>query len=152
MDDSRFSFDAPRASWDGYLIGKACPRFSPMVSIHCDKVLVEEEEEGEEEVVNLESGGGGGGEHYPGDSDQTKHYYSVRRRRSFDRSNSRRKSMVIGDIDELRVISNAKVSPATTELFFGAKVLIIEEDLRGANLNPKNNGIVHSNCTTTSFF
>ncbi|CAL5202470.1 unnamed protein product [Lathyrus oleraceus] len=148
VDDSRFSFDAPRASWDGYLIGKACPRFSPMVAINGDRVLVEEEEEGEEEVVNLESGGGG--EHYPGGSDQTKHYYSDRRRRSFDRSNSRRKSMVIGDVDELRVISNAKVSPATTELFYGAKVLITEEDLRGANLNPKNNGIVHSDCTTGS--
>ncbi|XP_058782128.1 protein OCTOPUS-like [Vicia villosa] len=151
VDDSRFSFDAPRASWDGYLIGKTCPRFSPMVAINGDRVLVEEEEEGEEEeeVVNLESGGVGGG-HYPGGSDETKHYYSDRRRRSFDRSNSRRKSIVIGDVDELRVISNAKVSPATTELFYGAKVLITEEDLKGAKLNPKNNVSVHSDCTTGS--
>ncbi|CAI8584993.1 unnamed protein product [Vicia faba] len=118
-----------------------------MVAINGDRVLVEEEEEGEEEeVVNLESGG----EHYPGGSDETKHYYSDRRRRSFDRSNSRRKSMVIGDVDELRVISNAKVSPATTELFYGAKVLITEEDLKGAKLNPRNNVSVHSDCTTGS--
>lgn len=152
VDDSRFSFDAPRASWDGYLIGKSCSRFSPMVAINGDKVLVEEEEEEEgEEVVNLEGsgGGGGGGEHFPGGSAQTKHYYSDRRRRSFDRSNSRRKSVVIGD-DELRVISNAKVSPATTELFYGAKVLITEEDLRDANLKPKNNVIVDTTTGSAS--
>lgn len=146
VDDSRYSFDAPRASWDGYLIGKACPRFSPMLTVNGvsdDRVLVEEEEEvevEEEEGVNLERGG----EHFPGGSAQTKHYYSDRRRRSFDRSNSRRKS-VMGDVDELRVISNAKVSPATTELFYGAKVLITEKDLRDANLKPKNNN-VHSDC------
>jgi hypothetical protein len=154
VDDSRFSFDAPRASWDGYLIGKSCSRFSPMVAINGDKVLVEEEEDEEEgegeEVVNLEgSGGGGGGEHFPGGSAQTKHYYSDRRRRSFDRSNSRRKSVVIGD-DELRVISNAKVSPATTELFYGAKVLITEEDLRDAKLKPKNNVIVDTTTGSAS--
>ncbi|PNX97622.1 hypothetical protein L195_g020853 [Trifolium pratense] len=151
VDDSRFSFDAPRASWDGYLIGKSCSRFSPMVAINGDGVLVEEEEDEEEgeEVVNLEGSGVGGGEHYPGGSAQTKHYYSDRRRRSFDRSNSRRKSVVIGD-DELRVISNAKVSPATTELFYGAKVLITEEDLRDANLKPKNNVIVDSTTGSAS--
>ncbi|RDX88114.1 UPF0503 protein, chloroplastic, partial [Mucuna pruriens] len=131
VDDSRFSFDAPRASWDGYLIGKAYPRVSPMVGVG-DRVLVEEEEEGE---VSLENGE----ECCPGGSAQTKHYYSDwhRRRRSFDRSNSRRKS-TMGDVDELRVISNAKVSPATSELFYGAKVLITENDLRDVNLKPLN--------------
>lgn len=93
-----------------------------------DRVLVEEEEEGD---VSLENGE----EFCPGGSAQTKHYYSDwhRRRRSFDRSNSRRKS-IMGDVDELRVISNAKVSPATTELFYGAKVLITENGLRDVNL------------------
>ncbi|KAL2332947.1 hypothetical protein Fmac_014160 [Flemingia macrophylla] len=136
LDDSRFSFEAPRASWDGYLIGKAYPRVSPMVCVG-DRVLVEEEEEEEEEEgeVSLENGD----ECCPGGSAQTKHYYSDwhRRRRSFDRSNSRRKS-IMGDVDELRVISNAKVSPATTELFYGAKVLITENDLRDANFKPLN--------------
>ncbi|TKY47138.1 UPF0503 protein [Spatholobus suberectus] len=132
LDDSRFSFEAPRASWDGYLIGKAYPRVSPMVRVG-DRVLVEEEEDGE---VSLENNGG---ECFPGGSAQTKHYYSDwhRRRRSFDRLNSRRKSMM-GDVDELRVISNAKVSPATSELFYGAKVLITENDLRDVNLKPIN--------------
>ena len=92
----------------------------------------EEEEEGEESLEN-------GEECCPGGSAQTKHYYSNwhRRRRSFDRSNSRRKSSM-GEVDELRAISNAKVSPATTELFYGAKVLITENDLRDANLKPIN--------------
>jgi len=127
VDGSRFSFEAPRASWDGYLIGKAYPRVSPMVRVG-DRVLVEEEEEGH---VSL----GNGEECCPGGSAQTKHYYSDwhRRRRSFDRSNSRRKS-IMGEVDELRVISNAKVSPATTELFYGAKVLITENGLRDVNL------------------
>ncbi|KAG4923667.1 UPF0503 protein, chloroplastic [Glycine soja] len=133
VDDSRFSFEAPRASWDGYLIGKAYPRVSRMVRVG-DRVLLEEEEEeeGEESLEN-------GEECCPGGSAQTKHYYSNwhRRRRSFDRSNSRRKSLM-GEVDELRAISNAKVSPATTELFYGAKVLITENDLRDANLKPIN--------------
>ena len=127
VDDSRFSFEPHRASWDGSLIGKAYPRVSPMVRVG-DKVLVEEEEEGD---MTLEKGE----ECCPGGSAQTKHYYSDwhRRRRSFDVSNSRRK-LIMGDVDELRVISNAKVSPATTELFYGAKVLITENGLRDVNL------------------
>ncbi|XP_020211784.1 protein OCTOPUS [Cajanus cajan] len=131
LDGSRFSFEAPRASWDSYLIGKGYPRVSPMVRVG-DRVLVEEEEE--------EAGLENGEECCPGGSAQTKHYYSDwhRRRRSFDRSNSRRKS-IMADVDELRVISNAKVSPATTELFYGAKLLITENDLKDANLKALDN-------------
>ncbi|XP_057431925.1 protein OCTOPUS-like [Lotus japonicus] len=147
VDDPRFSFEAPRASWDGYLIGKTYPRLSPMVPFNGvvdGMVLVEEEEEEEEEEVNLENGEG----HCPGGSAETMHYYSDRRRRSFDTSNSRRK-MVTGDnVDDLRVVSNAKVSPATTELFYGAKVLITENDLRDANLKSRNS--VQSDCVIAS--
>ncbi|OIV92021.1 hypothetical protein TanjilG_20178 [Lupinus angustifolius] len=130
--DPRFSFEVSRASWDGYLIGKACPRFSPMIRVNGvvddNRVLVEEEEE---EGMNLASVG----EHCPGGSVQTKDYYSDSHgKKSFDRSNSRRKPSM-ADVDELRVISNAKVSPATTELFYGAKVLITENDLGNGNLN-----------------
>ncbi|KAE9591141.1 hypothetical protein Lalb_Chr20g0115031 [Lupinus albus] len=140
--DPRFSFEVSRASWDGYLIGKACPRFSPMIhvsgAVDDNRVLVEEEEE---EGMNLESVG----EHCPGGSVQTKDYYlDSHVKRSFDRSNSRRKPSM-ADVDELRVISNAKVSPTTTELFYGAKVLISENDLGNGNLN---NG--RSDCVTGS--
>ncbi|KAI4305181.1 hypothetical protein L6164_028564 [Bauhinia variegata] len=135
MEESRFSFDGHRASWDGYLIGKAHPRLSPMVSLVEDvnvpnsdnRVLVEEKPSSES----------------PGGSTQTKDYYSdvlswQRRRRSFDRSNSHQKP-AIADVDELKVISNAKVSPATTELFYGAKLLITEKELMENGLKSRNN-------------
>ncbi|CAL0309675.1 unnamed protein product [Lupinus luteus] len=140
--DPRFSFEVSRASWDGYLIGKACPRFSPMIRVNGavddNRVLVEEDEE---EGMNLESVE----EHCPGGSVQTKDYYSDSHgKRSFDRSNSRRKPSM-ADVDELRAVSNAKVSPATTELFYGAKVLIAENDLGNGHLNN-----VQSDCVTGS--
>ncbi|KAE9594143.1 hypothetical protein Lalb_Chr18g0050681 [Lupinus albus] len=137
--DPQFSFEARQASWEGYLIGKACP-FSPMVHVNGvlddNRVLVEEEE-----GVNLESVG----EHCPGGSVQTKDYYSDSHgRRSFDKSNSRRK-LPTADVDDLRVVSNAKVSPATTELFYGAKVLVTKKDLGDGNMNT-----VQSECVIAS--
>lgn len=116
VDVARYSFDEPRASWDGYFIGKAYPRLvTPMVSV--------------DERMS------------PGGSAQTKDYYSEsmstslqRRRRSFDHSNSHRKGGGV-EFDELKLVSNAKVSPASTELFYGAKLLIAEEeeDLKDTN-------------------
>lgn len=111
VDVRRYSFDEPRASWDGYLIGKAYPRLvTPMLSL--------------DERMS------------PGGSAQTKDYYSEsmstslqRRRRSFDHSNLHRKGGG-AEFDELKLVSNAnaKVSPASTELFYGAKLLIAEEE------------------------
>lgn len=116
VDVARYSFDEPRASWDGYFIGKAYPRLvTPMVSV--------------DERMS------------PGGSAQTKDYYSEsmstslqRRRRSFDHSNLHRKGGGV-EFDELKLVSNAKVSPASTELFYGAKLLIAEEeeDLKDTN-------------------
>ncbi|KAB1225772.1 hypothetical protein CJ030_MR1G005297 [Morella rubra] len=117
IDVARYSFDEPRASWDGYLIGKAYPRLTPMLSVGQRKNLVKEEEE-----------------RSPGGSLQTKNYYSEtmslqRRRRSFDRSNSHWKGGV-AEFEDLKVVpnANAKVSPASTELFYGAKLLIARGD------------------------
>lgn len=134
---SRFSFDAPRASWDGYLIGnKPSHRLSPMVSVVEDEkhnVLIEENN-------NVDRSFG------PGGSVQTKDYYSCRR--SFDRSNSHRRKS-ISEVDELKLISNAKVSPATTELFYGAKLLITEKELMGhRNVNSLSD--VQSDCASGS--
>ncbi|KAF7816068.1 UPF0503 protein [Senna tora] len=142
VDDSRISFDVPRASWDGYLIGKACPRLSPMISVVEDanvSVNVIENSISNEEKLNLESTG----EPNPGGSAQTQDYYSEslswqRRRRSFDRSSSHRRP-AIPEVDELKLISNAKVSPATTELFYGAKLLITEKDLKDSDLKSPSN-------------
>ncbi|CAL0301712.1 unnamed protein product [Lupinus luteus] len=138
--DPRFSFEACRASLEGYLIGKACPRFSAMVHVNGvldeNRVLVEEED-----GVNLEIVG----EHCPGGLVQTNDYYSDSHgRRSFDKSNSLRK-LPMAYADDLRVVSNAKVSPAMTEFFYGAKVLITEKDLGDGNMN-----IVQSECVMAS--
>lgn len=144
LDDSRYSFDEPRASWDGYLIGKTYPRLTPMVSvleegkfsaIGCEKNDPSDEAEGS--PMNV-------GDKIPGGSAQTKDYYmdslsSVRRRKSFDRSSSHRKG-TSADFDDLKLVSNAKVSPATTELFYGAKVLITEKDLNDSRSKATRDG------------
>ncbi|CAB4284667.1 unnamed protein product [Prunus armeniaca] len=118
FDDPRYSFDEPRASWDGYLIGRTFPRMPTMVSVvedapvvhvsRCDAQIPVEEppmNSIEEETV-------------PGGSAQTRDYYSdssSRRRKSLDRSNSIRKTAaaVVAEIDEMKSVSNAKVSPTT---------------------------------------
>ncbi|XP_015896911.3 protein OCTOPUS [Ziziphus jujuba] len=131
LDDSRYSFDEPRASWDGYLIGRVYPRLNPMVS------LVEDAKLSGSESENWVSDG----ERSPGDSSaRTKSYYSESlpsqrsSTRSFERSNSLHTRGMMAEVDDLKMISNAKVSPATTELFYGAKVLITETDLKDSKL------------------
>ncbi|KAE9596027.1 hypothetical protein Lal_00030845 [Lupinus albus] len=141
--NSRISFDAPRASWDGYLVGnKVSHGLSPMISVVEDenhKVLIQENDN----VNNVAS-------FSPGGSTQTQDYYSWRR--GFDRSNSHRRKS-IADIDELKLMSsNAKVSPATTELFYGAKLLITEKELMDRNVNLKSLSDVKSDCVPRSAF
>ncbi|KAM2614224.1 hypothetical protein TB2_028877 [Malus domestica] len=104
-DPGRISLDEPRASWDGYLGPRAPhPRLTPMVSV------VEES-----------------WERNPGGSAQTKDYYNSQRRRSFERPSFDRSTTA--EVDELKLGSNARVSPATSELFYGAKLLITEKEL-----------------------
>ncbi|TKY56439.1 UPF0503 protein [Spatholobus suberectus] len=116
IDAGRISFDCPRASWDGCLLGRSCSRLSPMVSLDEDVNSNDSNGNGNNNGLDLESSGDG--------------------RRSFgviDRSNSRRRQS-IGGLDELKLMSNAnanananaKVSPAT---FYGAKLLITEKEL-----------------------
>ncbi|XP_030447648.1 protein OCTOPUS-like [Syzygium oleosum] len=144
VDEVRCSFDEPRASWDGYLVGRSYqyPRLNPMVSFLEDvkvidigfknRVLVEDKLK----VVNEEGG------RSPGGSVQTRDYYkepfcSQRRRRSFERLNSTRKGSLV-DVDDVKLVSNMKISPASTELFYGAKLLIAEEELRGSSSKSSN--------------
>lgn len=105
FDDSRFSFDEPRASWDGYLMGRTTTPFAkvPIASMV------------EDHPLTMDSINGGS---LPGGSAQTRDYYSdSRRRKSLDRSNSIRKTAaaVVAEIDELKSISTAKVSPAIVD-------------------------------------
>ncbi|XP_038901013.1 protein OCTOPUS [Benincasa hispida] len=137
LDDSRYSFDEPRASWDGYLIGKTYPRITPMVSVLEEAKFSGTGFEKDDPSDEAEGSPMNVGDKIPGGSAQTKDYYmdslsSLRRRKSFDRSCSHRKG-ASGDFDDLKLISNAKVSPATTELFYGAKVLITEKDLNNSH-------------------
>ncbi|CAL0317792.1 unnamed protein product [Lupinus luteus] len=138
-NNSRLSFDAPRASWDGYLIGnKASHRLSPMISVV--------EDENHRVLVVQNTGNSNVASFSPGGSAQTQDYYSCRR--SFDRSNSHRRKS-IAEVDELKLMSsNAKVSPATTELFYGAKLLITEKELMDRNV--KSLSDVQSDCVPES--
>ncbi|KAF2306353.1 hypothetical protein GH714_016970 [Hevea brasiliensis] len=122
FDDPRYSFDEPRASWDGYLIGRTFPRMPTMVSVV------------EDAPVNV----------------VLRDYYSdssSRRRRSFDRSNSIRKTAaaVVAEIDELKhehasassaaaSAANAKVSPATVDYFLAPKLVVPDRDSNSNSL------------------
>lgn len=137
LDDYRYSFDEPRASWDGYLMGRAAyPRLSPMLSVVEDAKLSDGESENWTSS-NAKESSAEDGERSPGGSAQTKDYYSEslsRRRRSLDCPNSLYRKGGLAEVDDLKPISNAKVSPATMELFYGAKLLITDRDLRDAKL------------------
>ncbi|PIN02766.1 hypothetical protein CDL12_24719 [Handroanthus impetiginosus] len=150
FDDPRYSFDEPRASWDGYLIGRSFPRMAPMVSVMEDAPSGHVSRSDmqipvEEPSVNNE------GEGVPGGTAQTREYYSdssSRRRKSLDRSSSIRKTAaaVVAEIDELKMVSNAKVSPTTADSFHGAKVLG-ERDLR--DLRDSSSHSMRDDCSET---
>ncbi|TQE00947.1 hypothetical protein C1H46_013487 [Malus baccata] len=75
-------------------------------------------------------------ERSPRGSAQTKDYYNSQRRRSYERPSFDRS--LAAEVDELKLGSNARVSPATSELFYGAKLLITEKELMSSmGSNPK---------------
>ncbi|EFH39073.1 hypothetical protein ARALYDRAFT_497283 [Arabidopsis lyrata subsp. lyrata] len=122
LDASRISFEEPRASWDGCLIGKTYPKLIPLSSVTEDVKASPEKITGEKEDEEEKNN--------PGGTAQTRDYYlDSRRRRSFDRSS--RHGLL--EVDELKAISNAKVSPETVGLFHGAKLLVTERELRDSN-------------------
>ncbi|XP_010554924.1 PREDICTED: UPF0503 protein At3g09070, chloroplastic [Tarenaya hassleriana] len=100
LDAGRFSLDAGRISVDAGRVSVDDPRYSFDEDTH---VPVEEQP-----VMD---------ENTPGGSAQTREYYSdssSRRRKSLDRSSSVRKTaacVVAAEIDEVKTVSNAKVSP-----------------------------------------
>uniref|UniRef100_A0A7N0RHE0 Uncharacterized protein n=1 Tax=Kalanchoe fedtschenkoi TaxID=63787 RepID=A0A7N0RHE0_KALFE len=141
LDDSRYSFDEPRASWDGYLIGKTLPRQPPMLAVaedpppvaRIDAHIPVEEAPPHVAVAN-------GDETLPGGSAQTRDYYSdtsSRRRKSFERSNSLRKTAasVVAEIEEMKSVSNSKVSPTNADYANGPKLVMGDRELRDLSLN-----------------
>ncbi|KAJ7961293.1 hypothetical protein O6P43_016653 [Quillaja saponaria] len=139
FDDPRYSFDEPRASWDGYLIGKTFPRMPTMLSVVEDapvQVMRSDAQIPVEEPRNSINED----ESVPGGSAQTRDYYSdssSRRRKSLDRSSSIRKTAaaVVAEMDELKSVSNAKVTPTTVDYLNGPKLVLPDRDLRDSNSN-----------------
>ena len=140
FDDSRYSFDEPRASWDGNLIGRTFPRLAPMVSVVEDAPVPVPRSDNQIPVEEPRNSSVNEDDSIPGGSAQTRDYYSdssSRRRKSLDRSNSIRKTAaaVVAEIDEMKSVSNAKVSPATIDYFHGPKLIPADKDLRDSNSN-----------------
>lgn len=141
FDDSRYSFDEPRASWDGPLIGgRTFSRLAPMVSVVEDAPVHVLRSDNQIPVEEPRNSSVNEDESTPGGSAQTRDYYSdssSRRRKSLDRSNSIRKTAaaVVAEIDEMKSVSNAKVSPATIDYFHGPKLMPADKDLRDSNSN-----------------
>ncbi|CAH8306313.1 unnamed protein product [Eruca vesicaria subsp. sativa] len=118
VDAARISFEEPRASWDGCLIGKTYPKLIPLSSVTEDAKASPEKNHDEEDEE----------EKKPGGTAQTRDYYlDSRRRRSFDRVSSRHG--LVDVVDE----GKAKLSPESVGLFHGAKLLVTERELRDSN-------------------
>ncbi|KAI3837001.1 hypothetical protein MKW98_005334 [Papaver atlanticum] len=129
FDDPRHSWDEPRASWDGYLMGRMFPRIPPMVSVTEDAPApvhridnqIPVEEPFTDDITMA----------YPGGSFQTKDYYADSlKRKSLDRSNSVRK--MVAEVDEMKFVSNSKVSPANIDYF---NVTKLDRDSRESTSN-----------------
>ncbi|KAL2554753.1 hypothetical protein Fot_08372 [Forsythia ovata] len=122
FDDPRYSFDEPRASWDGHSIGRS---FLRMPSMSDTQIPVEGQ-------VMMTTNCASEFEGVPGGSVQTQEYYlhssSSRRRMSLDRSISicKTAAAVVAEMDEIKAVSNSRVSPANADYFHGAKVLMGE--------------------------
>ncbi|KAL1193145.1 Protein OCTOPUS [Cardamine amara subsp. amara] len=109
LDTARLSFEEPRASLDGCLIGKTTyPKLIPLSSVTEDVKALPEKISGVKDDEEEEE------EKKPGGTAQTRDYYlDSRRRRSFDRSS--RHGLL--EIDELKAISNVKnYKPESLEL------------------------------------
>lgn len=151
LDTGRMSFedpfDEPRASWDGYLIGRgaasaaaaAPPSFPrmPMMGSVVEDAPAPEVQRSDNQIPVEEPVPIGSDPPttmpmpmpMPGGSTQTRDYYTDsssslhRRRLSLERSNStRRIGTTSGESEETKWISNSKVSPATMDYFFINKI------------------------------
>lgn len=142
FDDPRYSFDEPRASWDGHSIGRSFPKMPSMVCVLEDApavpVLQSDMQIPVEGQVMMTTNCVEEFEGVPGGSAQTQEYYlDSRRRKSLDRSSSIRKTAAAGvtEMDEIKAVSNSRVSHANADYFHGAKVLMGERELRDSNSN-----------------
>ncbi|KAI4331703.1 hypothetical protein MLD38_029860 [Melastoma candidum] len=138
LDDPRHSFEMPRASWDGYLIGRSSFQRMPTIASvvedsppparvpRTDMQIPVEMPAAMNSVFEED-------ETIPGGSAQTRDYYldsTSRRRKSLDRTNSIKKTAaaVVAEMDELKSVKNAKVTPATAEHYLQGTSKIMTGD------------------------
>ncbi|KAK2975866.1 hypothetical protein RJ640_015297 [Escallonia rubra] len=130
LDESRYSFDEPRASWDGYLVARTIPRLTPMLSVVENGILAplnRADDRGMlmEERINVI--------HEDETTSAGSDTSSSQRRSSFDRSSSlmsySKKTLGL-EVDDVKSTPNAKVSPASLDIFRGSKLVITERELR----------------------
>ncbi|OIW01202.1 hypothetical protein TanjilG_10363 [Lupinus angustifolius] len=159
FEDLRYSFDEPRASWDGYLIGRGFSGMPTMLSVVEDAPVLPQVMRTDSLIPVVEPMMNAINENeddnLPGGSAQTREYYSdssSKSRKSLDRSSSIRKTAaaVVAEMDEFKPVSssigssnvnvnnvkaNAKVTPATGDYFHGQKMVFPDRDLRDTNSN-----------------
>ncbi|KAI4303796.1 hypothetical protein MLD38_039389 [Melastoma candidum] len=121
LDDTRHSFEMPRASWDGHLIGRSSFQRMPTIAAVVEDSPPPARVPRTDMQIPVEMPASINDEEMtPGGSAQTRDYYldsSTRRRKSLDRSNSIRKTAaaIVAEMDEVKSIKNAKVTPATAD-------------------------------------
>ncbi|KAI6686906.1 hypothetical protein NL676_032819 [Syzygium grande] len=135
VNGCKISYDVPRASLDGHMIGRSSmyQHLNPVVSAVNDVQLVDDQHEDGVSVEEKSSCVDENGKS-PGGCLQTKYYYKEppalqRRRRSFERSNSHKRANPEFDVDEVKLLPRLRPSPTATELFYGTKLLITEQEL-----------------------
>ncbi|XP_057514145.1 protein OCTOPUS-like [Actinidia eriantha] len=124
FDDPSLSSDEPRASWDGYMIARTIPRLAPMLSVIENAMNRSECGVIEEQVNSINEIGTTSGRDYCSDSS------SSQRRNSFDCSSSSRssnKKTVALEVDEMKSMSNVKVSPRN--------IVVTDRDAKELDLN-----------------
>nr|XP_043610850.1 protein OCTOPUS-like [Erigeron canadensis] len=124
VDESRIFYEEHRASWDGYMIAKTIPTLTPILS---------GVENGINRIENLqmqsisEDGVSSGGSRQS-NSDCC----------GSNRGSSSSSSTKTVGVDDVKLGSNAKVSPANDVIFQGTKLVITEKELKDWRLNSVN--------------
>ncbi|XP_074296524.1 protein OCTOPUS-like [Silene latifolia] len=132
-DESKREFvDAPRVSWDGYLVGGGGGGGGRVLSNRGNAPVVSVIENAMATVYGFDDQVLGEGKVRMSNGGDEKDS-SVRRRDGFDRCSSVKTDVVV--MSEDKGLSNAKVSPAAIGLFNGTKLLITEKELNEWRLN-----------------
>ncbi|KAF8018856.1 hypothetical protein BT93_H3676 [Corymbia citriodora subsp. variegata] len=120
VNGGRISYDVPRASLDGHMIGRSSTyrHLNPAVTAVNNVKLVDDQSEDEVSVEEQMSCVDENGKS-PGGCLQARHYYNEppalqMRRRS---------------VDDAKLLPSLKPSPTAAELFYGTKLLITEQEL-----------------------